>query len=119
MDAKEVQVGITLIIGMAGGVFVYRLARSGLLSFAYSIGWLILSALGIFAWIFLQLIAPLANFVHITPAALLAMGGVFLLILISIQLSVSISGLHTRQRRLVEELAYLQTQIEFERKSRK
>jgi hypothetical protein len=66
-----------------------------------------LSAFGVLAGIVIPVITPLANLLAITPAALIALGGTLLLIAICIQLSVSISGLYERQRRLAEELAYL------------
>jgi hypothetical protein len=43
---------------------------------------------------------------------LLAIGGIILLIIICVQLSISISGLHERQRRLTEELAHLRQTVD-------
>lgn len=83
------------------------MARLGLLSFRYAVGWLLLSSFGVLAGIVIPAITPLASFLAITPAALIALGCTFLLVTICIQLSVSISGLYERQRRLVEELAFL------------
>jgi hypothetical protein len=92
--------------------WIYQLARRGLLSFRYTVGWLLLGSFGLFAGIVIPVISPLANYLTITPAALLAIGGTVLLVVICIQLSISISGLHERQRRLTEELAHLRQTVD-------
>ena len=64
------------------------------------------------AGVIIPVITPVANFLAITPAALLAIGGIILLVIICVQLSISISGLHERQRRLTEELAHLRQTVD-------
>lgn len=107
MRSSLIQFLLCAIVGLGLSIWIYRLARLGLLSFRYAVGWLMLSAFGVLAGIVIPVITPLANLLAITPAALIALGGTLLLIAICIQLSVSISGLYERQRRLAEELAYL------------
>jgi uncharacterized membrane protein YfcA len=112
MDKNTIQILFCTCIGLISTFGIYRLARRGLLSFRYTVGWLVLSTTGVVAGVALPIIAPLARFLAITPAALLAIGGVLLLVIICLQLSISISGLHERQRRLTEELAHLRLSVD-------
>lgn len=107
-----VQVLFCTLVGLVLFAWIYLSARRGLLNFRYTIGWLLLSTFGILAGIIIPLIAPIANVLAITPAALLAIGSTLLLITICVQLSISISGLHERQRRLTEELAHLRQSLD-------
>ena len=107
-----VQILFCTCVGFVSFIWIYMTARKGLLNFRYTVGWLLLSTFGILAGLIIPLIAPIANFLAITPAALLAIGGIVLLIAICIQLSISISGLHERQRRLTEELAHLRQSLD-------
>ena len=107
-----VQILFCTCVGFVTFIWIYLTARKGLLNFRYTVGWLLLSTFGILAGLIIPLIAPIANFLAITPAALLAIGGIVLLIAICIQLSISISGLHERQRRLTEELAHLRQSLD-------
>lgn len=112
VDAITIQISLSAIFGMLSVVFLYRTARRGLLSFQYTVGWLLLAMLTMVAGVAVPLITPIANFLAITPAALLAIGGTVLLVFICVQLSISISGLHERQRRLTEELAHLRQTVD-------
>lgn len=107
-----VQVLFCTCVGFVSFVWIYLIARRGLLNFRYTVGWLVLSTFGVLAGILIPLIAPIAHFLAITPAALLAIGSIVLLIAICVQLSISISGLHERQRRLTEELAHLRQSLD-------
>lgn len=100
----------TLLAALAGLVmvtFVVRLSRRGSLSFRYTIGWIVVASFGILAGLFIPLAAPLASAIGILPAALLAIVALLVFIVISMQLSISISGLQQQVRTLTEELARL------------
>jgi hypothetical protein len=84
---------------------VVRLARRGVLSFRYAIGWMIVTSLGILAGLFIPLTAPIAGVFGMTPAGLLAVVALIVFVAITIQLSISISGLQQQVRALAEELA--------------
>ena len=112
MAVTTLQVLFCAMIGLGSAGWIYRKARRGLLNFRYTVGWLLLSAFGVMAGIVIPVITPIANLLAITPAALLAIGGIILLIVICVQLSISISGLHERQRRLTEELAHLRQTVD-------
>ena len=112
MVVTSIQILFCALIGTCTGIGVYRIARRGLINFRYTVGWLLLSAFGVMAGIAIPIISPIANYLEITPAALLAIAAIMLLVLICVQLSVSISGLHERQRRLTEELAHLRQSVD-------
>ena len=112
MSSTLLQIIFCAIIGLGSAGWIYQTARRGLLNFRYTVGWLLLSAFGVMAGIVIPIITPIASFLAITPAALLAIGGIILLVVICVQLSISISGLHERQRRLTEELAHLRQTVD-------
>jgi Uncharacterized conserved protein (DUF2304) len=90
---------------------IYVLARREHLSFQYAVGWLSLFAIGIVATVALPATNRLSSWIHVTPAALLALLVFSVLIMICIQLSISISGMQKQIRRLAEESAKLKLQI--------
>lgn len=105
MDSDVVRLAIVTTVGLALAVAVYRAARKQLLSFRFTIGWLTLCGIGLFAGLLMPALVPLGERMRLSPAGLLAAGGVFLLIIICVQLSISISVLQSRVRTLAEELA--------------
>jgi hypothetical protein len=91
---------------------VYRLGRSQRLSFRYTVGWMILGALGVLAGLLIPVAEPIAKQLQVTPSALLGVGAVILLVVLCVQLSISISGLQEQVRRIAEETAFLRQEIE-------
>ena len=96
-------------------VYIYRLASHHLLSFRYAIGWLALSGVGIFAGLFLPIIEPVSRSIKVTPAAIIAVGALVVLLLICIQLSIAISTLQEQSRTLAEQVAHLQAELTSEK----
>ena len=86
---------------------VYRLGRSQRLSFRYTVGWMILGALGVLAGLLIPVAEPIAKQLQVAPSALLGVGAVILLVVLCVQLSISISGLQEQVRRIAEETASL------------
>jgi uncharacterized membrane protein YhaH (DUF805 family) len=91
---------------------VYRLGRSQRLSFRYTVGWMILGALGVLAGLLIPVAEPIAKQLQVAPSALLGVGAVILLVVLCVQLSISISGLQEQVRRIAEETAFLRQEIE-------
>ena len=114
MSQSTAQVLVAAVFCLGFIAFIYRLARVGRLSFRYTVGWLSLFALGIVALVALPITNKLSGWLRLTPAALRALCGMVLLLLICIQLSVSISGVQNQMRRLAEELAKLRLTAEKE-----
>lgn len=77
------------------------------MSFRYTIGWLALCSMGMFAGLFIPVVTPLSNNLKMTPAALIAVGALGVLVLICVQLSASISALQEQVRKLAEQIAHL------------
>ena len=112
MSQGGIQTLIATIAGVLLAASVYFLARRGRLSFRYTVGWLVLCLLGITAGASLQIVQPLAERLKVTPAALLSIGAIILLLAICVQFSISISGMQEQIRRLTEEAA--ETKLRFE-----
>lgn len=89
-----------------------RLGRRGRLSFRYTVGWILLFGVGALSALLLPLVEPVADFLNITPAAVVAVLGLLLLLAICVQLSVSISGSQEQIRRLSEKIALLEAKVE-------
>jgi hypothetical protein len=98
--------GFTLVSAFFVGL-VYSLARKSRLSFRYALGWLLLFVPGFLSVVLLPLTEPISKVLAVTPAALLAVSSLTVLVAICIQLSISISGLQEQVRSLSEEVAQL------------
>jgi hypothetical protein len=104
---------VILIAGASAfiGLLVIIIARRGLLTFRYTIGWLSLLFLAAFSGLFVQLSEPISRVMHVTPGVIVTAVGVIILVIICIQLSVSISGLQIQIRRLSEVSAIAPSQL--------
>lgn len=112
MSQSGIQVVAAAFLSSIFAGMVYRLARLGRLSFRYTVGWLTLSMLGLLAGFFVPIVKPIAEFLTLSPAALLALLAVVLLVSICIQLSISISGLQEQLRSMAEKVALLRTETD-------
>ena len=112
MSQSAIQTVAAAFLSFIFAGMVYRLARIGRLSFRYTVGWLSLSMLGLLAGLFVPIVQPIAGFLKLTPAALLALLAVVLLVSICIQLSISISGLQEQLRSMAEKVALLRTETD-------
>jgi hypothetical protein len=92
-------------LGMLTGVFF--LARRGLLSLRYALGWMGVSVLLFVAALVLVLVGGISNSLPLTPTGLLASVGLAFLVVISLQLSISLSGQQEAIRELSEANALL------------
>lgn len=112
MTHQTIQFVVSGFLSACLAGYVYRLASRHLLSFRYTIGWLALSGVGIFAGLFLPILGPVAQSIKVTPAAIIAVGALVVLLLICIQLSIAISTLQEQSRILAEQIAHLQSELE-------
>jgi uncharacterized membrane protein YfcA len=112
MSPQTTQAVLATLISVIFVLSVYRLGRRQKLSFRYTVGWLVLGGLGIVAGIFSPLAEPLAEQLNLSPAALLGVGGLLLLLVLCVQLSISISGLQEQVRTLAEEASYLRQELD-------
>ena len=99
------------LVAMAFAVHVARLSKKRLLSFKYTIGWLSVCLVGIFASPLVFLVTPLARLMRLTPTAFLVAISTISVAVILIQLSVSISGNQRKMETLVRENALLRESL--------
>jgi len=107
MSTLATQGAVAALTGLALLVAVVRLSRRGRLSFRYTMGWIAVASIGILGVFLLPLAAPIAGRLAVSPAALLALVAFIFFLAITIQLSISISGLQQQNRTLAEEIARL------------
>jgi hypothetical protein len=112
MGTSSIQIAGFTLVSALFITFVYLLARRSRLSFRYALGWLLLFVPGLLAVVLLPLTNPISKALAITPAALLAVSFMVVLVAICIQLSISISGLQEQVRNLSEEIAQLRHNAE-------
>ena len=112
MSSTTLQTTIGALFSLIFLTTVYRLGRNQKLSFRYTVGWMILGALGVLAGLLVPVAEPIAKQLHVAPSALLGVGAVILLVVLCVQLSISISGLQEQVRRIAEETAFLRQELE-------
>ena len=112
MSQGGIQTLIATIVGLLMATAIYILARRGRISFRYTVGWLVLCLFGITAGASLPIVEPLAEKLKVTPAALLGIGAIVLFLAISVQISISISGMQEQIRSLTEEAAVTKLHLE-------
>ena len=98
-------------------VFVIDLLRRGVLREKYAVLWLFFSAAALLLAIFPTVLVWLTGILGVAePVNLLFFVTIVLLVLVSIQLSYELSRHEARIRRLAEEVALLQEEINRQRK---
>ena len=70
-------------------------------------GWLFLGAFGVFSAAIIPFTPGIATLLGVSPVAVITLGASTIFLSISIQLSISISGLQNQNQRLAEEIAIL------------
>ncbi len=102
--------GATAIITF---IFVFYLLRRGVLREKYAVLWLFFSGAALFFAIFPGALVWISALIGVAaPVNLLFFTTVLLLVLVSVQLSYELSRHEMRLRRLAEEVALLQQQID-------
>ena len=101
---------------LAGGavamfLIVFALSRRGLLSLRYALGWMAVSALLLLAAIGIALIGGIGKTLPFTPTGLITAVGLGFLLLITLQLSISLSGHQEAIRELSEANALLEERV--------
>lgn len=107
--AQRVELAVGCIIF---GLLVVRFSQKRRISFRYTVGWLVLCALGVFAALLIPLITPLADLLQISPTVLLVVIASSGSALLFLQITVSISGTQRRVESLAQENALLREKLE-------
>jgi hypothetical protein len=107
MSNVAVQSALVALGGIGLLVVVFLLARRGLLSLRYALGWMAVSLLLLAAAVVLLLIGGISHTLPITPTGLLAGVGLAFVLAVCLQLSISLSGQQEAIRELSEANALL------------
>ena len=103
------------VVGLTFAAVIYRAARRQILNFQFTLGWLVLCALGVFAGLLAPLLVPIGERMKLSSSGLLAAGGISLVVVICVQLSINITVLQSQVRTLTEKVAELNLELEQER----
>jgi hypothetical protein len=99
--------------------FILRLARRRFLTTRYAIGWLCVGGFIAVAAAMMPFVGRIGRLANMTPTAVLLTMSSVLLLLISVQLSISVSQLQERLRTTAEAHALLAVRLaELERRDR-
>ncbi len=104
-----------LLIGLGGAVFagiIVLLARRQLISLRYALGWTLISFTGLLGAAVTPLVTPLAAAFGMSPTGVLLAGATIVLLGITLQLSVSVSGLQAQVRDVAEAHALLARRLQ-------
>jgi hypothetical protein len=107
MSNVAVQSLLVALGGLGMLIVVFFLSRRGLLSLRYALGWMFVSILLLVAAVVIVLIGGISHSLPVTPTGLLASMGLAFLLLLSLQLSISLSGHQEAIRELSEANALL------------
>ena len=109
---RFIQLLMIELLGFLLVISTYRFAKRGLLSFRYVVGWLSLALVIILSGPMSLVLKPISEALHLSQGTLISVVGIIIVLIICIQLSISISGIHERQRRASEEISHLKNLIE-------
>lgn len=111
MSMQAKQILIIAVLGSLVLIAAIRLSRRGQLSFRYTIGWICIGALGVLSGLLVAVADDVSRVLQLTPAALVGLTTIVLVLALTMQLSISISGLQRHVRVLAEENANLNMTI--------
>jgi hypothetical protein len=106
-----VQLSLVAAGGIAMFALVFWFSRRRLLSLRYALGWMAVSALLLVAALVLALVGGVSESLPFTPTGLLSAMGISFLLLITLQLSISLSGHQEAIRELSEANALLEERL--------
>jgi hypothetical protein len=106
-----VQAALVALGGVGMFLVVFELSRRGLLSLRYALGWMGVAVLLVAAGVLLVLVGGLSESLPFTPTGLLAAVGLAVVLLITLQLSISLSGHQEAIRQLSEANALLEERV--------
>ncbi|MGA1437744.1 MAG: DUF2304 domain-containing protein, partial [Ilumatobacteraceae bacterium] len=109
MSDQMIQTITIATIAVCFGLLVLSLARRGMLSFRYTIGWLALLSIAVLAGLLTFVVSPVARWIGTSEGVIVSAAAVLVLLLICIQLSISVSGLQKQIRSLAEHIAILES----------
>jgi hypothetical protein len=112
--SEATQVIVSAALGLAFAAVILLLARRGRLSMRYTLGWLFVAVCVMIGSLFAGLARPLARFIGVSPQALIITTAMLALLSLTVQLSITVSGLTERVRTLAESNAILEEVVKRE-----
>ncbi len=114
MSSVVVQALVLALGGAVGLALTVWLTRRGVLSLRFGVGWLVVCSTLLLGAVVaaLDLVRPLAEFLHFTPTGLIVGFLGFFLLAVSLQLSVALSHAEHASRRLAQEQALLEERVQ-------
>jgi hypothetical protein len=107
MSQQTVQITFA-VVGCIGYFFaIHSLSRKQKLTFRYTLGWLTLGIFGAVSISIIPFTSRIAEVLRVSPATIITIGAIAFFLAISVQLSVSISGIQHQLQRMAEELAIM------------
>jgi drug/metabolite transporter (DMT)-like permease len=100
-------VALTISAGLLFALLILLLARRGRLSMRYTLGWLFVAGCIMVAGLASGFVGPIADFLGISAAALVFATATTALLALTVQLSITVSGLIEHTRTLAESVALL------------
>jgi hypothetical protein len=111
MTQQTVHAVEVAVASVVFAVVVLRLGRLGRISFRYTMGWLSLAALGIFAALIVPVVEPIAEWLRLSPTAFLVAVASIGSAALFVQLTISISGTQRKVDSLTQENALLRERL--------
>jgi len=111
MSAFNAQTLLAAVLGLILAISAIGLFRRGQLSFRFAFGWLGVASVGLLGSLFIPVTGPLAERLDLSAPALLAVIASVLFLVITVQLSISISGLQKQIRTLAGEISRLEFEV--------
>jgi hypothetical protein len=111
MSNDAIQAAVVALGGIGMFSVVFELSRRGKLSLRYALGWMFVAVMLVIGGAVLGLVGGLSDSLPFTPTGLLAAGGIGFVLLITLQLSISLSGQQEAIRQLSEANALLEERV--------
>jgi hypothetical protein len=111
MSPEIAQILLIVTAAILLALLVAALARRGLLSLRYTLGWMFVATIGAIFGIASGLVRPVSDAFNMTETGLLLALTAATLVLITIQLSITASGLQEAIRTLAESHALLEERV--------
>ncbi len=105
------QILLTAAFGLLFVVLVVLISRRGNLSMRYTLGWLFVAGCIVLGGVFTGLLDPIARLLHVDTVAVVLALAMLGLLAITVQLSISVSGLIEHVRTLAEASAIHEEEI--------
>jgi hypothetical protein len=106
-----VHAALTVSFGFGFILFIRALSFRGLLSMRYTLGWIVIGLSSISYVPILLTSRSIAGWLNVQPIAVLLGFPLFVLVLVTIQLSISVSGITEEVRVLAETIAMMENHL--------